>query len=104
MMAKEKWSLQATVAPQLADKGYCASKDTFYYGVKLHMVALERSEAMPLPDRVSLTPGSENDLTALRQALPAIQDGQLYGDKAYVDASLREQLLEGQNVELLTPV
>jgi len=35
MMAKEKRSSQATVAPQLADKGYCSSKNTFYYGVKL---------------------------------------------------------------------
>lgn len=35
MMAKEKRSSQATVAPQVADKGYCSSKNTFYYGVKL---------------------------------------------------------------------
>lgn len=103
MMAKEKRSSQAKVAPQIADKGYCSSKDTFYHGVKLHVVALQRPGTMPVPDRVSLTSGSENDLTALRQALPAIQGGQLYGDKAYVDASLRERLSEEQNLELLTP-
>lgn len=34
MMAKEKRSSQAKVAPQVADKGYCSSKDTFYHGVK----------------------------------------------------------------------
>ncbi len=36
---KEKRSSQAKVAPQIADKGYCSSKDTFYHSVKLHVVA-----------------------------------------------------------------
>ena len=43
MMAKEKRSSQAKVAPQIADKGYCSSKDTFYHGVKLHVVAQNTS-------------------------------------------------------------
>lgn len=94
MMAKEKRSSQAKVAPQIADKGYCSSKDTFYHGVKLHVVAQKRPGTMPLPDRVGLTAGSKNDLQALRQALPVFQDGELYGDKAYVDSSLRDRLSE----------
>lgn len=103
MMAKEKRSSQARVAPQIADKGYCSSKDTFYHGVKLHVVAQKRPSALPLPDRIGLTAGSKNDLTALRQVLPALEDGALYGDKAYVDGSLRQRLSEQQNLELLTP-
>jgi hypothetical protein len=103
MMAKEKRSTQAKVAPEIADKGYCSSKDTFYHGVKLHVVAQQRPGTMPLPDRVGLSSGSENDLTTLRQVLPALQGGQLYGDKAYVDSSLRDRLSEEQNLELLTP-
>jgi len=58
---------------------------------------------MPLPDRIGLTSGLENDLTALRQALPGLQDGQFYRNKAYVDGSLWGRLLEEQNLELLTP-
>jgi len=103
MMAKEKRSSQAKVVPQIADKGYCSSKDTFYHGVKLHVVAQKRPSTLPLPDRIGLTAGSKNDLTALRQVLPAIEGGALYGDKAYVDGSLRERLPEQQNLELLTP-
>ena len=103
MMAKEKRSTQAKVAPEIADKGYCSSKDTFYHGVKLHVVAQQRPGTVPLPDRVGLSAGSENDLTTLRQVLPFLQDGQLYGDKAYVAPSLRERLSEVQNLELLTP-
>ena len=107
MMAKEKRSSQAKVAPQIADKGYCSSKDTFYHGVKLHVVAQKRPSTLPLPDRIGLTAGSKNDLTALRQVLPALEGGALYGGKAYVDGSLRErlskQLSKQQNLELLTP-
>nr|WP_146031933.1 IS982 family transposase [Salinibacter ruber] len=102
-MAKEKRSTQAKVAPEIADKGYCSSKDTFYYGVKLHVVAQQRPGTMPILSRVGLSAGSENDLTTLRQVLPFLQDGQLYGDKAYVDSSLRERLSEEQSLELLTP-
>jgi len=104
MMAKEKRSSQATVAPQLADKGYCSSKNTFYYGVKLHVVAQQRPGTLPVPDRIGLTPGSKNDLTTLRRVLPTFEGGALYGDKAYVDTSLRERLCEEQNLTLLTPV
>ena len=40
MIAKQKRSSQAKVASdRLADKGYCSSKNTFFHGVKLHVVA-----------------------------------------------------------------
>ena len=103
MMAKEKRSSQAKVAPQIADKGHCSSKCVSYHGVKLHVVAQKRPSALPLPDCIGLTAGSKNDLTALRQVLPALEGGALYGDKAYVDGSLCERLSEQQNLELPTP-
>jgi uncharacterized protein YbaR (Trm112 family) len=104
MMAKQKRSSQASVASEFADKGYCASKGVFFYGVKLHVVAGRRPHAMPLPRRAGLTPGSENDLTALRQALPEIKGGELYGDKAYCDAPMKERLAQEQDLDVLTPV
>jgi len=104
-MAKQKRSSSAKVASdEIANKGYCASKDTHFYGVKMHVVAEHRSGRLPLPGRVSLTPGSEHDLTALRQALPRITGGQLYGDKAYCDGLMKERLLDDQSLEVLTPV
>lgn len=104
MMAKQKRSSQAKVAPQLADKGYCSSKDTHFYGVKMHVVANYRSGQMPIPQRAGLTPGSEHDLTALRRVLPHIEDGQIYGDKAYCDGPMKKRLSEEQNLDMLTPV
>ena len=105
MMAKGQRASQATVASERTpDVGYCSSKDTFYHGVKLHVVAEQRSGKLPLPDRAGLTSGSENDLQALRRVLPAIEGGVLCGDKAYCDGPLKERLATGQNLDLLTPI
>jgi hypothetical protein len=105
MMAKGQRASQATVASERApDVGYCSSKDTFYHGVKLHVVAEQRSDTLPLLDRAGLTPGSENDLRALRRVLPVIEGGILCGDKAYCDRPLKERLAEDQNLDLLTPI
>jgi hypothetical protein len=105
MLAKGQRASQATVASdQLASVGYCSSKDTFFHGVKLHLVVERRSEKLPIPKRAGLTPGSENDLRALRRVLPTIQGGVLCGDKAYCDGPLKERLAEDQDLDLLTPV
>ena len=104
VLAKQKRSSQASVAPELADKGYCSSKGVFFYGVKLHVVVEHRPQAMPLPQRAGLTPGSENDLTALRQALLEVEGGELYGDKAYCDGPMKERLAHEQDLDVFTPV
>jgi hypothetical protein len=105
MMTKGQRASQATVASeQIADVGYCSSKDTFYHGVKLHVIAKKRSDTLPLLDRAGLTPGSKNDLQAARLVLPAIEGGVLCGDKAYCDGPLTERLAEDQNLALLTPI
>ncbi|MCS4200140.1 hypothetical protein GGP93_001571 [Salinibacter ruber] len=104
-VAKGQRASQATVASERTpDVGYCSSKDTFYHGVKLHVIAGKRSGKLPLPNQAGLTPGSENDLQALRQVLPTIEGGVLCGDKAYCDGPLKERIGEDQNLDLLTPV
>ncbi|WP_259220781.1 transposase [Salinibacter ruber] len=105
MLAKGQWASQAMVASdRLASVGYCSSKCVSFHGVKLHLVVERRSEELPVPERAGLTPGSENDLRALRRVLPFIEDGVLCGDKAYCDGPLKERLAEDQNLDLLTPV
>jgi len=105
MLAKGQRASRAKVASErLASVGYCSSKDTFFHGVKLHLVVERRSEQLPLPKRAGLTPGSENDLRALRRVLPTIEGGVLCGDKAYCDGPLKERLAEDQDLNLLTPV
>nr|WP_251929680.1 transposase [Salinibacter ruber] len=103
-VAKGQRASQAEVASdRLASVGYCSSKCVSFHGVKLHLVVERRSERLPIPERAGLTPGSENDLRALRRVLPTIEGGVLCGDKACCDGPLKEGLAEDQNLDLLTP-
>lgn len=105
ILAKGQRASRAKVASErIADVGYCSSKDIFYHGAKLHVVAERRTDQLPVPKRIGLTSASENDLKALRRVLPTIENGILCGDKAYCDEPLKEQLAEAQNLDLVTPV
>lgn len=104
VMAHEKRSSQAKVAPEIANKGYCASKRMYFYGVKVHLLALRRPGTLPVPDYIGVSAGSANDLTVLRSILPRLRDCELYGDKIYADAELVERLADAQNVRLYTPI
>jgi hypothetical protein len=106
-LASHGRALRGRVAPELADKGYCCSKKLYYYGVKLHVGAARRPGSLPVPRCVGLTPASEHDLTALRRIASHLSEGaipaELYADKAYLDASLRQTLTD-QTVEIEVPV
>lgn len=103
-LAHAKRSGQARVAPDLANKGYCASKGEYYYGVKVHVLGLRRPGTLPLPDYLGLTPASEHDLSAFRQIVSQLHGGQLYLDKAYADELLAQATQADQDLALLTPV
>ena len=104
VLAQEKRSGTAKVAPALANKGYCSSKNMYFYGVKVHLLAFRRPGTLPLPDYIGLSAGAENDLSVLRGILPQLRDCELYGDKIYADQELVERLWREQNVRLYTPV
>jgi hypothetical protein len=103
IMAKEKRSSKAKVAPELANKGYCGSKNIYYYGVKVHILGFKRSGTLPLPEFIGLTPASNHDLSAFRQISSEIKNSEIYADKAYID-SLEKEMLNQQNTEIYTPV
>ena len=92
------------MAPELANKGYCASKGEYYYGVKLHVLGLRRPGTLPLPTYPGLTPACDHDLTAFRQIAPQIQGGELYVDKAYADQLLKQTCQTEQDLMMLTPI
>ncbi len=104
VMANEKRSGTAKVAPELANKGYCASKKMYFHGVKVHLVAFRRPGTLPLPDYIGLSPGSDHDLTVLRGILPSLRNCEIYGDKIYADRELVARLWREQKVRLYTPV
>lgn len=94
---------QGKVAREFVDKGYCASKGTHYWGVKLHALNFHRPGQLPLPECLHLTPASENDLTAMRQVLETLSNRAVFADKAYVDQAL-DKAMAANHSEILTPV
>jgi hypothetical protein len=103
-LAHAKRSSRACVAAELANKGYCASKGEYYYGVKVHVLGQRRPGMLPLPDYLGVTPASDHDLVAFRQIMPQLQGGELYVDKAYADELLRQAAQREQALAILTPV
>lgn len=103
-LAHAKRSRRSRVVSELADKGYCASKGEYYYGVKVHVLGLRRPGTLPLPDYLGLTPASEHDLTAFRHIVSQLHGGELYLDKAYADELLVQASKVDQDLALLIPV
>lgn len=102
MMARGKKSKSCRTAGELASFGYCSSKDIYYYGVKLHNLAIRRTKQLPLPAALFLSSASTHDLIAFKQADPHIPTSNLFADKAYADQELK-LYLQSKGVTLLTP-
>ena len=92
------------VATEIADKTYCASKNAWYYGVKMHTVAKRVTKKLPLIDFISITKASENDLIAVKPILHKLVNKSIFADKAYSDIPLNIQLMKEQNTYIYTPV
>ena len=84
MIARGTRANQSKIAPELADTGFCASKQQYYRGVKLHLIAASRINQLPLPEKVHLSEASQHDLAALQELAPRLPEGAaLFADKAY---------------------
>lgn len=102
MLKRGRHAKSASVASEIADFGYCASKDIYYHGVKLHNLAIRQPKSLPVPFQLFLSKASKHDLTAFKEADPRVPTRNLFGDKAYKDEQLR-LTLEAHGVTLLTP-
>lgn len=102
VVAQGKRSSRAKVAKECCEKGYCASKDMHFYGLKLHSLNFGRENAMPVPETFQITAANMHDLTAMREVFLSLANRLIYADKAYIDSDLREELAR-KNVWLLTP-
>lgn len=95
---------QGRVAPELSDKGFCASKGVYYYGVKLHVLARRVQGGLPLVQMAGLTAASENDLAVFKPIADQMAGQAVFADKAYADKPLNERLMELQDTFIYTPV
>jgi hypothetical protein len=92
------------VAKEITDKGYCSTKDMYYYGLKLHALGYRRAHQLPYPEQFLLTTASENDLNLFRQAWGGIENRTFFGDKIYHDGEYFDNAFKNQNSIMLTPV
>ncbi|MCD8208348.1 MAG: transposase [Bacteroidales bacterium] len=84
-------SRNGRVATEIADKGYNATREQFYCGLKLHIAAYRRDGRLPDPCIIALSPASESDLTVFRRdILPNLTGKHIYADKGYADRGLWE--------------
>src|SRR5215212_8129528 len=95
-------SSSAKVASQLCNKGYCASKQMYYYGLKLHVAGIVRPYELPMPETSWITGAGENDLTTARALFDHMNNCKMYADKIYADTDLNNRLQANQNSIILT--
>lgn len=102
MLAVRGRSYRAKVGLEYADQGYCATKKIYYHGVKLHLLGERQAGTLPRPQELALTEASRHDLPVLQEVFAVAGPGNLFGDKAYKDATT-SATLAAQGVTLCTP-
>lgn len=76
------------VATEIATKGYCSTKNIYYFGLKIHALAFRREGTIPFPEMIILSSAEENDLTVLkREAADILIKRKIFADKIYSDFS-----------------
>lgn len=93
------------VATKIATKGYCSTKNMYYFGLKLHALAFRREGTIPFPEMILLSSAEENDLTVLkREAADSLINRNIFADKIYSDFSYWGNKQQEQGTTMLTPV
>ena len=99
-VASSKRSSWAKAAKGLCDKGFCPTKGTWYYGVKLHVLGQKRYETLPNLCMAHIAPASLHDVTIAKEWLMEdVRNIDIFADKAYTDQALIERMA-AQNVNL----
>lgn len=97
ILANEKRSSNAKVAREIANKTYCSSKNMWYHGVKVHILANRKPGTIPLPNYIAMSPASNHDFPVFEQIAPLLYEGELYADNAYSKEELEQFMKKKQN-------
>ena len=78
--------------------GFCKAKKKFYYGFKIHMITTHDGK----PIEFIITPASMADITAFKlMEIDLPLNATIYGDKAYTQYSLEDDLQEFEKIRLI---
>lgn len=95
---------QGKVAREIADKGYCSTKNQYYYGVKFSMLAHRREGTLPFPELYAITPASSYDGKIFQEHFaPQLFDKDVYADKAYQNKTFWKEMEQTHNLKLFSP-
>lgn len=94
------------VAPEITSKGFCSTKNQYYYGMKLHALTFRQQGKIHFPESLVFTPAEDNNLTVFKQAWrDIISDRKIFADKIYSDFEyFNDDKKQLQNIEMYTPV
>lgn len=96
---------KAKVACEIVDKGYCSTKNMYYYGLKLHFLGYRRKGTIPFPEIIYVSAASENDMVVFKQNFdPFVYNKIIFADKIYIDSDFFLEKECSQNYQILTPV
>jgi len=102
ILAKATRSDTAKIAKEIADKSYCASKNLWYHGLKLHHLAICVPSSLPISRGMFLTKASEHDNTVFKEQIAIhFANLRIFGDKAYHDEAEAKFLKEHYNIEVI---
>jgi hypothetical protein len=96
----------AKVARDCVDKGFCSTKNMFYYGLKLHLLAFRRKGTIPFPNKIYFSSASENDLSVVRELnwLDDLYNTDVFADKIYLDEDYFKPRKQYLQLDLFAPV
>lgn len=103
MLAKGKRCKSGKVAPDIAQVGYCATKNMPYYGCKLHVAALMDALAhLPSLFCATLTGAAPHDNMVFKNEIaPHCIHAKVYADSAYLDGSAAPYFLQNFNLRVI---
>ena len=104
VVAGPKRSSRAKTANDLCSKGKCASKDMWYYGIKLHILAQCNFKAIPTPALMTISKASAHDLPVAKDMLSDVTNIRVFGDTAFNDDEWQSGMLFANNVTVITPI
>lgn len=79
-------------------RGYKASMRKYFYGFTVQVVATVDGT----PVEFIIHPGSWHDIDGLKSMILNLPDGsKLFGDSAYTDYSIEDEILEGENIKMM---
>ena len=103
LLASGSKSKRARIAREVANTGFCATKQMHFHGIRLHLIARRQPATLPVPTHLWMERANTHDLTALRNQSNIPDSINLFGDKAYADRRFKE-VLRTHHIQLMTPI